>query len=41
MHENGFLDVPDADQAALARSIADHIKREVFQPPTNLYGRVP
>lgn len=29
MHENGFLDVPDADQAALARSIADHVKREV------------
>src|SRR3989442_362553 len=38
MHENGFLDISNADQAALARSIGDHIEREVTEPSTNLGG---
>jgi len=38
MHENGFLDIPNTDQAALARSIGDHIEHEVTEPSTNLGG---
>jgi hypothetical protein len=28
MHENGYLDVPDADQAALARRIGERAREE-------------